>query len=180
LIAADDDIDSIPGTAEMTVTARLVRRLRQSEFNPLFGQLHGRRRRMAVAELYGEKYNPGNWNSGHISLPGQVVLFVTLEKSRHMTAGAQYEDRLLSRDSLLWSSQSSTTQKGKKGQELLRALDNGLQIHLWLRRVKTDVEFVYAGMACAVDDEGEKPIRITWRLYDPLPGDVYLGLGGQD
>ena len=179
LTAAAGDVAPIAGTAEMSITARLVRRMRQPAFNPLFAQLHERCRRMEVAELHGETYNPGNWNTGHVSLNGQVVLFVTLEKSKHMTAGAQYQDRLLSRDSLSWSSQTSTTRTGKKGQELLRALDDGRQVHVWLRRVKTDVEFVYAGMACVVEDEGEKPIRITWRLYDALPSEVYLGLGGR-
>ena len=79
---------------------------------------------------------------------------------------------------LQWSSQTSASRKGKKGRELLGAMDNGTQVHIWLRKRKTDAEFVYAGMGHFVDDKDEKPIQITWRLYDALPQELYVSLRG--
>jgi hypothetical protein len=150
----------------------LVRRLAQREINPLATHLHMEFLRSDTPALYGDTFNVGKWNSGHVSLDGRVVLFVTLLKSKQMSAGSHYEDRLESPDTLIWSSQSSTTRAGKKGRELLQSMDSGTDIEVWLRRTKRDA-FVYAGWAAFVKAESEKPIRITWRLLDPLPSGLY-------
>jgi hypothetical protein len=83
---------AIEGTTDIQIVATLTRRVPQAELNPL--ALHQLAKREAVAALYGEEFNPGNWNSGHVSLPGKVVLFVTLHKSKDMSAGSHYEDHL--------------------------------------------------------------------------------------
>ena len=165
----------IEGARDMTIVATLVRRLAQREINPAASHLHKRFTRPDVPGLYDEAFNVGKWNTGHVSLDGRVVLFVTLQKSKHMSSGSHYEDHLESPDMLVWSSQSSTTRKGKKGRELLESMETGTNIEFWLRRAKRD-PFTYAGWAALVKAEDERPIHITWRFLDPLPDGVYESL----
>ena len=88
-------------------------------------------------------------------------------------------DDLESSDTLVWSSQSSTRRTGKKGRELLDSLESDTKIEVWLRGRKRD-PFTYGGWAVLISAEGEKPIRIKWRLLDPLPDDEYRRLSGSE
>ncbi len=175
LLLSDAGDPPIGAESGMAITARLLRRVDQREYNAIWKHRYERLKRQRIAEVYGDSFNPGKWNSGHVSLEGRVVLFVTLHKSKHMRDGAHYEDRLLGADRLLWSSQSSTTRSGKKGKELLGSPHNGTEIHLWIRARKTDVEFTYCGIGVPAADSGDAPIAITWRLLDPLPPAVEAG-----
>jgi len=158
---------TLPATAEDQVIAVLVRRLRQEEINPLAPQLHRQFRREEIARVHGVEFNPGNWNAGHVSLEEATVLLVTLDKSE-MQRGSEYQDRLDGKERLHWSSQTSTTRTGKRGRELLDCLDTGRAIHVWVRGKKSDRVFTYCGLAVPIADEGDAPIRITWRLLDPM------------
>ena len=60
----------------------------------------------------------------------------------------------------------------------LESLDRGTQVQIWVRRAKTDVEFIYVGLGCRTADEGSRPIKINWRLYDAIPPEQYIALGG--
>lgn len=166
-------LDPIEPTAANRIVALLVRKLRQVEFNPLATEMHRQYRREDIPSLYGSTYNPGNWNSGHVSLDGHTLLLVTLDKSE-MAQGGTYHDEFVHGDRLIWSSQSSTSQESKRGRELLDCLDTGREIHLWVRRRKTDVVFTYCGLAVSIEATGDKPIRITWRLLDSAPA-ILLG-----
>ncbi|MDP8910406.1 MAG: hypothetical protein M3N47_15105, partial [Chloroflexota bacterium] len=55
------------------------------------------------------------------------------------------------------SSQTSTGPGGKKAREILDALEEGTEIHLWARRRKTDVAFVYLGLVAPVSHHGRRP-----------------------
>lgn len=174
LLSVNPEHEPIPASGDMKLVARLVRKLEQREYNSLYPHLHESYKRMDVADLYGETFNTGNWNSGHVSLDGRVLLFVTLEKAKGMT---QYEDRLVAPDLLEWSSQKGTTRKSKKGREILEHLESGVEVHVWLRKSKGEVAFVYAGLGILVESEGEKPMRVKWRLVDGLAAEVWMGLG---
>jgi superfamily II DNA or RNA helicase/diadenosine tetraphosphate (Ap4A) HIT family hydrolase/HKD family nuclease/SOS-response transcriptional repressor LexA len=167
---------SIAGDRQMTVAARLVRRLDQGAINPLATRIGARFKRQDVPTLYGLDYNPGNWQAGHVSIPPHVVLFVTLTKSEAMTWGADYVDHFEGLDTFVWSSQTSTGPDGKKGREILEALSTGTLIHLWARRRKTDVAFVYLGLIVPVTHEGAKPMSVRFRLLAPLTSDLHRQL----
>jgi len=176
LLASDNPARSpatLPASAADRIVATFTRKLRQSEINPLASELHRPYRRELIPPLYKTTFNSGNWNSGHVSLDTCTILFVTLDKSE-MQRGSEYHDQIELPDLLHWSSQSSTSRDSKRGHELLDCLDTGRDIHLWLRRRKTDVAFTYCGLAVPVSDEGDRPIRITWRMLDPLPTDSEL------
>ena len=127
--------------------------------------------------LYGLEYNPGNWRSGHVSIPPHVVLFVTLKKSDAMAWGADYVDHFEGDSTFVWSSQTSTGPDGKKGREIIGALERGTFIHLWVRRRKTDVAFAYLGLVVPVSHEGAKPMSVRFRLLTPAAGVSAVGSG---
>ena len=154
----------IVGQREMTVAARLVRKLAQREINPLAARIGERFKRQDIPPLYGLEYNPGNWQAGHVSIAPHVVLFVTLTKSDAMAWGADYVDHFEGHDTFVWSSQTSTGPEGKKGREILEALERGTFIHLWARRRKTDVAFAYLGLVVPVSHQGSKPMSVRFRL----------------
>ncbi len=162
---------AIAADGTVRVVGRLIRRLDQREFNPLAKHLHQQFRREEIAPLYGQEFNPGNWNSGHVTLHGRIVLLTTLDKTA-MSAGTQYEDRLVAPDVLEWTSQEKTKRTDKKGRGLLESLNEGVEVHLWLRRSKREGAFTYCGLVVPVGDGGDAPIRVTWRLLTPLPEDA--------
>jgi superfamily II DNA or RNA helicase/diadenosine tetraphosphate (Ap4A) HIT family hydrolase/HKD family nuclease len=168
----------IVGQRDMRLVARLVRRLDQTDINPLAAHVGDSFKRQDIPPLYGLEYNPGNWQSGHVSLPGHTVLFVTLTKSEAMAYGSEYVDHFESRDAFVWSSQTSTGSTGKKGREILNALEAGTEIHLWARRRKSDVAFVYLGLVAPVSHKGEKPMAVTFHLLTPVDGDTWKRLHG--
>ena len=93
------------------------------------------------------------------------MLFVTLT-----TSG--YEDRFLANDRFVWSSQNSVGPEGKKGKEILNALDTGTRIHLFVRVKKTDVAFEYCGRVAPVDHHGDHPMSVNFRLLSALSPDA--------
>ena len=163
------DAPPIAASAKMRVIARLVRRLDQAEINPLAHHIGDRFKRQDVPGLFDLTYNPGNWQSGHVSLPGNTILFVTLIKD-DMGAGAHYVDHFEGAGDFVWSSQTSTSPEGKKGQEILNALENGTRVHLFARRKKTDVAFTYLGLIAPISHEGSKPMSVRFRLLTPIAG----------
>ena len=158
----------VPGGPQLRVVARLRQRLDQSAINPLAASISQSFKRMDVAPLYGQPYNPGNWQSGHVSLPGHAVLFVTLQKTQAMAYGSQYVDHFEGSEEFVWSSQESVGPDGKKGREILDALETGTQIHLWVRRRKTDVAFTYLGLVLPLSHDGDRPISVRFQLMNPL------------
>lgn len=165
----------IKADARTRVVATLIKRLDQADFNPIASHLHNEFRREDIPPLYQVRYNPGNWNSGHVSIPGRAILLTTLSKDA-MRTGGEYADHLEGPDLLAWSSQTSTSAEGRKGKELIHCLDQGTEIHIWLRRRKSDVAFVYCGLAVPLKHEGERPIRVRWRLLSPLIEELFRRL----
>ncbi len=163
LTSTNPDTPPIAGTTDMTIVARLVRRLDQRDINPLADKIGELYKRSDIPALYGAEFSPGNWNSGHVSIPGHAILFVTLEKSEHMTHGADYVDHFEGPDTFVWSSQNSVGPDSKKGHEILDALSTGTQIHLWTRQKKTDVAFEYRGLVVPVSHSGDRPMSVRMR-----------------
>jgi len=174
LASTNDAYPTIAGQADMRIAARLRRRLDQSEINALASHIGEAFKRQDVPPLYGHEFNPGNWGtSGHVSLPGHVVLFVTLEKSDQMQHGAEYVDHFNTPERFVWSSQTSAGPETKKGREVLSALETGIQIHLWVRRHKTDGAYTYLGLVVPLSHEGDRPMSVGFRLLSPVPTDIW-------
>jgi hypothetical protein len=89
-----------------------------------------------------------------------------------------YADYPISRELLHWESQSNATQEGRQGQDLIHFESRGYSVLLFARDVKkrnaTTVPYTYLGPAAElVRFEGEKPIRMIWRLRHPMPAEMF-------
>ena len=166
-----EGFDDIAGTHAMTVVGELVGKVDPAAWDPIGRWVGQDFRRDAVPALLGLGYNPGNWQSGHVSLPDDTILFVTLEKEAGRT-GEDYVDRFDSAEVFHWTSQASTSPDGKKGRELIESLDTGRRVHLFVRRLRQDVAFTYCGLVSLQRHEGSKPMTVWFRLLTPLGSDL--------
>ncbi len=112
----------------MTVVAELVANLDPSSRNPLARWVGQAFRRDAVPGLLGLDQSSTNCQVGHVTLPEDTVLFATITKEAGR-AGEDHVDRFESPDTFHWTSQASTSPTGKKGRELIDALDTGRRFH---------------------------------------------------
>ncbi len=112
--------------------------------------------------------------------PSQTdLLFVTLDKSsKSFSPTTSYHDYAVSDRLFHWESQSVTRVESPTGQRYLNQARVGNKVALFIRRSKTTGDgrtraYFFAGLADYVNHKGERPIAITWRLREPLPGDVF-------
>jgi superfamily II DNA or RNA helicase/diadenosine tetraphosphate (Ap4A) HIT family hydrolase/HKD family nuclease len=178
LDSANPAHESIAGQREMRPAARLIRRLTQADVNDLAPRIGELYKRQDIPPLYGLEYNPGNWQTGHVSIAPHAVLFVTLTKSDAMAWGSDYVDHFEEPDTFVWSSQTSVGPTGKKGREILDALETGMSIHLWARCRKSDIAFTYLGLVVPVSHQGDKPMAVRFRLLTPVSGEIWKRLHG--
>ena len=165
----------ITGVREMQIVAQLERPLHQAAINPLNQHLGQDFKRKQIMALHGDEHERTNWQVGHVSLPGQAILMVTLDKAA--MPGVPYVDHFEDPETMVWSSQTSTSPEGKRGREILNALETGTQIHLWVRKRKSDVSFTYCGLAVPTSHEGSKPMAVTFRLLTALDAATGRRLG---
>ena len=90
--------------------------------------------------------------------------------------GSEYVDHFEDERTFVWSSQASTSPDGKKGREILDALETGKAIHLWVRRRKTDVVFFYVGRIVPESHTGSKPMSVRFRLLTPVARELWRRL----
>ncbi len=125
--------------------------------------------REEIPGLFGEEFNPGRWNVGHVVLNSQKahVLLVTISK-RGKHADHRYLDYWVDETTFHWSSQRQTTPRDKRGQELVQHREKGIAIHLFVREDKLaggkGAPFRYFGPVEYFGHSGEAPMAITLKL----------------
>jgi hypothetical protein len=107
---------------------------------------------------------------------------VTLEKGGK-EARFHYKDKFLSQDTFQWESQNKATQASNDGQAIREADAKGYQVQLFVRRTnkvagKTQ-PFIYCGKLRFEECEGEKPIKVIWKLETPVSKSTYQQLTGR-
>ncbi len=166
----------IAGTTNMTIVGELIDRVDPSLWNPLGDRVGEAFTRQDTAPLFGVEYNFGSWGqSGHVGLPDDTVLFVTLVKDPEKS-GAEYVDRFESSELFHWTSQSTTAPEGKRGREITDALDTGRRIHLFVRRDRSTSAFLYCGLVVPLRHEGSKPMTVWFRMLTPLDRELQRAL----
>jgi hypothetical protein len=128
-------------------------------------------RREDVAIALGTTYRGQTWQSGIVTVGNRILLFVTLNKTT-MDERYVYKDKFLSSEVFQWQSQNQTTQHGVVGRRLREHREQGLEIHLFVRRdAKSSgrtMPFFYCGVLDFIEWEGERPITVKWQLKQPL------------
>ncbi len=129
----------------------------------------------------------GNWSKNinaqniggykYDSTTNSFVVFINYEKGEDVAESQRYEDRFENRNTLIALSKS---QEGRDSKNMVRVRDhkeNGMPIHLFVRKNKNDEgskEFYYLGM---MDFAGfltdGKPVEIRYRLRDAVRSDIF-------
>jgi len=74
-----------------------------------------------------------------------------------------------------WESQNITREDSETGRRYQQHAARGSDVLLFARERADDRAFWFPGTADYVSHEGERPMAITWRLKQALPGDLYAG-----
>jgi hypothetical protein len=127
---------------------------------------------MMIPALFGEVYNAGNWNSGHVALNDKkvVVLLVTLSK-RGKSEDHRYIDHWIDEHIFHWQSQNQTSPDSKRGQEIIHHEARGIAIHLFVRDEKLAggkaAPFTYFGRATYRSHQGSEPMSVVFSVDGP-------------
>jgi superfamily II DNA or RNA helicase/HKD family nuclease/SOS-response transcriptional repressor LexA len=168
LKANNPDYEDLPADDTMRTLARL-----KQVIDPLdlaIGQLFMREE---IPTLFGEDFNPGSWNSGHVVLNQQNahVLLVTLNK-QGKTEDHRYTDYWIDENTFHWQSQNATTPLSKRGREIIEHKKNGRTIHLFVRENKLAAgkaaPFLYYGPIDYVSHQGSEPMSVTFTLENKI------------
>jgi superfamily II DNA or RNA helicase len=145
-------------------------------------KIHANYTRPEIVAAFGERFT-GAERAGvqFVKGIGADLAFVTLNKTeKHFSPTTMYADTALSPTIFQWESQSRTTSTGETGSRYINHRDLGTSFHLFVRDWKVDPEtkstmpFMYFGPASYLSHQGDRPMRIQWKLDIPLPADVFV------
>jgi superfamily II DNA or RNA helicase/SAM-dependent methyltransferase/SOS-response transcriptional repressor LexA len=162
LKANNPDYEDLDATDDMRTLALLKAVV--DPFDLAIGQPFSRE---DIPALFGEEFNPGSWNSGHVALNDKKahVLLVTLSK-RGKAEQHRYLDHWIDEHTFHWQSQNATTPASKRGQEIIHHQARGVDIHLFVRDEKLAAgkaaPFVYHGKVLYRSHQGAGPMSVTF------------------
>lgn len=134
-----------------------------------------------------------NWDSDESSVVygykikhGTCPIFVTYNKSQHISGSTKYEDQFIDRSTFSWMTKNNRTFESKDVKEILNYKDNRLDIHLFVKKEDGEGrDFYYLGKVEPIleeaketiitDDKGkELPIvNIHYKMQDLVQEDIY-------
>ena len=140
--------------------------------------VHARYTRDEVLAAYGEGLAVAvpEWREGVRYMKGERVdAFVfTLDKTDGtFSPTTRYNDYAISPELIHWESQSGTRETSPTGLRYQNHVAQGSDVHLFARATTDERAFFFLGPATYVRHVGELPMKLTWRLTHPLPGDLY-------
>jgi superfamily II DNA or RNA helicase/SAM-dependent methyltransferase/SOS-response transcriptional repressor LexA len=156
--------EDMPATDEMRTLARL-----RGVIDPLDLAVGQSFQREEIPPLFGEVFNPGSWNVGHVTLNDKKahVLLVTLNK-QGKAEEHKYLDHWIDEHHFHWQSQNATTPESKRGREIIEHERRGIAVHLFVRDGKLAggkaAPFVYHGRATYESHQGSGPVSVVFSL----------------
>jgi hypothetical protein len=142
--------------------------------------LHARYTRVEIQAAYGdgseESLRLPAWREGVKDMKDARtdVFLVTLDKTQgSFSPTTRYNDYAISRELIHWESQSTTTEDSPTGRRYRAHATLGRHVHLFARLGSEERAFFFLGPATYVSHQGERPMKITWRLRHRLPGDLF-------
>jgi len=124
--------------------------------------------------------SPGQTGVGVLHFPEfkAYAILVTFQKTeKEFSPSTMYADYPISRELLHWESQSTTSQQSNSGQNLIHHQQRGYTILVFARGQKqrngVTVPFAFLGPADVQEFEGERPIKMVWKLRYPMPAEMF-------
>ena len=130
--------------------------------------------RQAVMHHFGTQYDPTRHNRGVIEArahEGHWILLARVDTS-HAKAEHQYENRVLDRSTVRWSSQNQMTADNKAGEIITKQKERGVRLHLFVAP-GSHAPYRYLGEVTVKHHEGSGPMRVTFTLPEPMPDAVF-------
>jgi superfamily II DNA or RNA helicase/HKD family nuclease len=164
LKANNPDFEDLEATESMRTIARL-----RAVLDPLELAVGESFQREDIPPLFGEIFNLGNWNSGHIVLAEQKahVLLVTLNK-QGKAKDHRYLDHWIDEHTFHWQTQNSTTPLSKRGREIIEHERLGIVLNLFVRDTKLSngkaAPFVYHGKVRYQSHVGSGPMSVIFEV----------------
>lgn len=164
LKANNPDYEDLPATDDMRTLARL-----RHIIDPLDLAIGEPFMREDIPPLFGESFNPGNWNVGHVVLTAKKahILLVTINKQGKADEH-KYMDHWIDDSHFHWQSQNATDPSSKRGQEIIRHAALGIDIHLFVRENKLAAgkaaPFTYHGRVVYESHQGSQAMGVVLRL----------------
>ena len=161
LKALNPDYNDLEATDSMRIFAGFRSIIDPLEF--VVGQAFMREQ---IPALFGEKFNPGSWLSGHVVLREQKahILLVTLNK-QGKAEDHRYLDHWIDENHFHWQSQNATTPVSLRGREIIKHEELGISLHLFVRETKLGggkaAPFVYVGKMRYLRLTGEAPMSVV-------------------
>jgi hypothetical protein len=158
---------------------RVTKRVDRLGHNPLHIHARYSRDEACLAMGFGD---PSSFREGVKWLPDEAAdfFFVTLKKTeQHYSPTTMYQDRAITAELFQWESQSTTSSGSATGQRYIHHAARGSSVHLFVRETKeADGDlgvqpYLYAGPMTYVQHTGDRPMRILWKLDNPLPADIF-------
>ncbi len=143
----------------------------ERELDPLTLHVGESFMREAIPPLFGETFNPGNWQAGQVSLSqGRTVLLVTVNKQGKSAAHRYVDHWSEDRRRFYWQSQNGISPTTKKGRDVIEHAARGGTLYLFVREQKLEgkkaAAFIYAGRVRYREHSGSKPMNVTFDLLD--------------
>lgn len=141
-------------------------------------QIHAKYTRIEILAAFGvgDYARTRPWREGVLWIEEEQVdvLAFTLNKSEgNFSPTTMYRDYAISRELIHWESQSNTRASSPTGLRYCSHVADGTRIMLFARENTDERAFWFLGPATYVSHESERPMGITWKLDEPLPGDLY-------
>lgn len=156
------------------LSARLHRMTPAISDNHIPLHLHAHYSKDEILAAYGVE-KPRFWMAGVRWVPEAQtdIFFVTINKTEeHFSPQTMYHDRAISPMLFQWESQNSTRESSATGQRYIHHVAQGSSVQLFLRENR-EQPFTYAGPMAYESHDGERPMRIRWKLAHELPADVF-------
>jgi len=131
-------------------------------------------KRVELQILLDSKVPKGSWRAGYANTDKDICLFATIDKTHIFQENLKYDNSLFADDIIQWISQPKTFHNSSVGQMFIHHKEKGFKVHIFIRKYafmngnKTN-PFIYLGNAQYYNSQGDKPMKILWKLDKKIP-----------
>lgn len=131
-------------------------------------------KRIELQILLDSKVPKGSWRAGYANTDKDICLFATIDKTHIFQENLKYDNSLFADDIIQWISQPKTSHNSSVGQMFIHHKEKGFKVHIFIRKYafmngnKTN-PFIYLGNAKYYSSQGDKPMKILWKLDKKIP-----------
>lgn len=135
--------------------------------------LHRSYTRPEIVNHFGSQYDPARHNTGVLRFEsdGDHIVIITKLDTSGAVGRHQYANALDGDSRFLWTSQNQQTRESGTGREIIEHQQLGKTVHLFVQPASHS-KAAYLGVVDYVEAEGDRPMRVTFKLREGVPESV--------